>query len=125
MICVDCGACPSTVALVCGSNGSTYNNACEAQVANTPVLHAGACVSGENISCNFAPVGAREPCGVEGKMYCRDNCPLCAVNDGRCTMVGACLRDSDCPAGNASLTCADGGVAQERCVKSVCTADCQ
>ncbi len=122
--CVDCGACPKNVALVCGANGATFNNACEAQVAAVEVLHDGACVAGENISCNFQPVGSREPCGPNGTMYCRDACPQCAGNQQRCTQVGACARDEDCPAGNASLRCPDGGVAPERCVNHACAADC-
>lgn len=124
-VCVDCGVCPANVALVCGNNGSTYNNACLAQAANVEVLHDGACVSGENRSCNFAPVGSRDGCGPRGDLYCRDACPLCEAKDQRCTKVGVCVWDGDCPAGNTSLTCPDAGVALERCANHACVADCQ
>jgi hypothetical protein len=123
-VCVDCGACPKNIALVCGANGSTYDNACQAQVALVDVLHDGPCVGGENMQCNFQPVGAREPCGVKKDLYCRDACPQCAGNQQRCTKVGVCARDEDCPAGNASLSCPDAGVAPERCVNHACVADC-
>ncbi len=124
--CVDCGVCPTNVAAVCGVNGATYSNTCFAQVANVLVLHDGACLGGENLSCNFFPVGSKEGCGNKGDLYCRDACPQCGgMGQHRCTRVGVCAWDGDCPAGNAALTCADGGVAPERCVDHACVADCQ
>jgi hypothetical protein len=124
--CVDCGVCPENVAPVCGVNGATYNNACNAQVANVLVLHDGACLSGENLSCNFFPVGSTAGCGTKGDMYCRDACPQCGgLGQNRCTKLGVCAWDGDCPAGKASLHCPDGGVALERCVDHACVADCK
>jgi hypothetical protein len=124
LVCGDCSSCPTTVALICATNGSTYNNACLMEAAQGTEAHDGGCVRGEGLSCNGYVVGTRGPCAWG--QYCRDTCPgkaLCLVEDLRCTDVGVCEQDQDCPAGNSPSLC-DGGVASEHCVDHACVASC-
>lgn len=124
-VCVNCGNCPENYSPVCGVNGATFANDCHAQLANVAILHSGACLKGENVSCQNFPIGSTLGCGTKGDLYCREACPQCGgMGQSRCTKLGACAWDGDCPAGQASLTCTDGGVALERCVNHLCVADC-
>jgi len=70
---------------VCGCDGTTYSNACFADVAGVPVRQTGACVEG--IACGGA---AGDTC-AEGE-FCRSDTGVCtAGGDGHCTGVpGIC-----------------------------------
>ena len=91
--CAPCCTCPDVNAPVCGTNYQTYPSApCEASCAGAGVLHQGACEPFEGMDCMNATCA--------GGQYCRDACPTCDMANLRCTLNGACLLDSDCPAGN-------------------------
>ncbi len=116
-ICGKCCACPAMFAPVCGTNYQTYSNPCEAQCAAVPVLHSGVCLKGEGLECSPA-----SPC-VAG-MYCRDTCPMCgALLPMRCTQLGACTADYDCPAGLTPPQC-PRGPATFACANHSCQAAC-
>ncbi len=102
--CGACCTCPNVYAPVCGVTYATYGNLCEAQCAGVAVLHDGACQVGEGLDCPFVGV---PPCA--NGQYCRDPCPFCAsVHPLRCTQIGACAFDYDCPAGLPQPPCSNG-----------------
>jgi hypothetical protein len=109
-ICASCCACPNVVDPVCGLNYQTYGNSCEAQCAGTTVLHVGECLPFEGLDCGFWGPDPY-PCGT-GE-YCRDACPMCDMIWMRCTKLGSCVFDWDCPlaagdpptCSNATWTC--------------------
>ncbi|MBL8957724.1 MAG: putative metal-binding motif-containing protein [Myxococcaceae bacterium] len=127
--CDVCGSCGTTVAPVCGANGSTYDNLCLLNLRRTSRLHDGECLPGEGMYCD-GPVGAVTldgGCGPSGQLYCRKSCPsgtTCGYS--QCTKKGVCLADSDCPAGEAAPTPADcdGGTPVLRCVSNACVSSC-
>jgi hypothetical protein len=127
-LCDACSGCPMTVSQVCAVNGSTYDNSCLLQLRHTRELHTGACLPGEGVHCR-APgqPGLDGGCGSSDTMYCRDACPMgtsCAT--GVCTKKGACLIDSDCPAGLATaLEPCDAGTPAFSCVNNACQSVCR
>ncbi|MBI3185270.1 MAG: hypothetical protein HYZ28_24290 [Myxococcales bacterium] len=121
--CVTCCYCPGTYDPVCGLNGSTYSSPCEAACAQTAVLHKGACLPGEGMSCT-GQAGSTSSCGPSGTMYCRDACPMCDMLMLRCTQAGVCVGDWDCPAGLKPPACPDGGVPSSKCVSQKCQYQC-
>jgi hypothetical protein len=127
--CVECSGCGTQVDPVCATNGSTYDNLCLLQRrTSNQLLHTGACLPGEGIYCD-GPAGQLLDggCGPSGTMYCRKSCPNgTSCGYSQCTQNGACVRDSDCPAGLNPPTPADcdGGTPVMRCVSNACVSAC-
>ncbi|MHB8879673.1 MAG: MopE-related protein [Myxococcaceae bacterium] len=124
--CGACCMCPDLYAPVCGIDYATYGNPCEAGCAGIPVLHPGPCLPGEGISCMGSAPGGKDGCGQDGSMYCRDTCPMCGgLSEFRCTQLGACYLDWDCPAGLVPpVRVCDGGTPRLRCVDHACVSVC-
>ncbi len=90
-------ACPEVIEPVCGCDGVSYGNACEANAAGVDVAAEGMCDTGCDCPALIEPV-----CGVDGVTY--DNACLAA-----CAMVEV-DHPNPCPAvcgGMADDTCAD------------------
>ncbi|MGC4115534.1 MAG: hypothetical protein QM765_13210 [Myxococcales bacterium] len=116
-----CGACckcgPGTP--VCGENYGTYGSECEASCAGVQVLHQGACLPYEGLGCDWTGGGC------SAGQYCRDPCPMCgSVQQLRCTQIGACVYDWDCPGGLAAPSCANGNPPKWTCSNHACLASC-
>ncbi len=124
-VCGVCVSCGSEYVPVCAVNGATFNNDCYRQAAGVALLHRGACQYGEGASCSAFPTGGRAGC-YGGGQYCRDTCPGCSTVDKRCTRVGVCVVDGDCPAGiTGTPICPDGGIAGPmRCEDHACKVKC-
>lgn len=123
----DC-VCPEIWAPVCGVDGRTYGNACNAQCESVRIDHEGAC---------------EDDCPVPD---CAEGCELVTPADGSCPTcecdvlptVIACLADSECPADQycdvvdyceAHPACSDGGacppVCYGRCVDACAPVLCE
>ncbi len=118
--CGPCCTCPATVDPVCGVNFATYRNACQAACAGVEVLHRGACLRPEGLGCGWPQ--APQPQCPQGT-YCRDTCPMCDAILMRCTKVGACEWDWDCPAGLTPPPCS-AGPGRWACVDHTCVFSC-
>ncbi|MBW2189159.1 MAG: hypothetical protein DRH23_12775 [Deltaproteobacteria bacterium] len=110
--CERCG-CPEIYAPVCGVDGQTYGNACEARCAHVQVAHAGECgvdcpvqthirnFRGECVAKCYGP----EQCGDEQHCnapdVCRQDpaCPECDVCVGWCVPPSGDCRTNGCEAG--------------------------
>jgi len=83
-----CDGCPEVWAPVCGEDGQTYGNACEADCAAVPIARDGVCDDGPDCLCPavWAPV-----CGEDGNTYGNDCEAACAetpiAHDGECEGV--------------------------------------
>lgn len=122
--CGDCEAAP--LAQVCGTNGATYRNRCQAEAARAVVAHPGACLPREGMDCTSAATFSLTACGAGAGLYCREQV---IVEGGlpvrRCTQVGACLKDADCPAGAPVQGTCDGGPGVQSCVDNACVLRCR
>lgn len=86
------GACPDVVMPVCGCDGVTYGNACEAAAAGISVQHDGACTGGGTSCGGFG--GATCPAGE----YCDYPIDPAGVSCGAADGTGTCTRVPDaCP----------------------------
>ncbi len=77
-------ACPEIYAPVCGVDGMTYSNACEARCAGVEIAHEGMC----------EPICKPLPCDVYceyGHVLDPDGCPTC-----ECNPPPGCRSDADC-----------------------------
>lgn len=120
-LCGKCCACAGGPS-VCATNYQTYL-ACEATCLGLSILHAGACLAYEGLECAWD--GGSDGACPSG-MYCRDPCPMCgSIQRLRCTQVGACAQDWDCPAGLSGPRCANGQQPSWSCVDHRCSASCQ
>jgi hypothetical protein len=122
--CVPYNNCPQGNDPQCATSGKTYPNTCVLNSEHATLLHAGECLPGEGLDCGH---GSDAGCGPSGTLYCRDACPICDDEVLRCTKVGVCVYDLDCPAGAPPppIACLDGGVPHARCVLSACQYSCQ
>jgi hypothetical protein len=129
-------SCPPTVAPVCGCDGETYNNECEAQRGGTSVASEGACpgpeatacggpadtTCPEGYTCQLAVGGCLEadPIGQCRVLPTEEECdavnnPVCGC-DGQtyrsacaATLAGVSVEvDGPCPCGPGLSSCPDG-----------------
>ncbi len=102
--------CPAVYAPVCGPDGHTHGNECEADCANAEIDYAGECAPVE-CACDllYAPV-----CGVDGQTYgnaCEAGCARVQVSyegecANRCMGAGSCGAEAYCTSNDL---CLDGG----------------
>src|SRR3989338_1952514 len=78
--CVSC-SCPELYSPVCGSDGVTYANQCEADCKNVEVLHSGECACGDNF---VTPPEECDPTAPTPPFYCGDEemCRSCKCVSG-------------------------------------------
>ena len=117
--------CTKIYSPVCSTDYATFPNLCELGVAGATLLHTGACLPGEGLSCASVSGGNTPACGNSGRFYCRDTCPQCdsAFSLMRCTQLGACVYDWDCTAQiiiPPTPPLPDAGTTVGKCVNNLC-----
>lgn len=119
--------CPEIWAPVCGADGATYGNACEAECAGVPVAHDGECSPEPRACWEDAECGPGARCNHD---LCYSPCPdgfACpAVCYGVCEPAPSCFYDSECGPGERCAfdgcpDCAPG----EACPAIACGGTCQ
>jgi len=70
--------CPQIYSPVCGTNGTTYSNSCNAKIAGVPMKHEGAC---EKPTCTLACFRYDPVCGADGTTY------SCGAAEAECNGV--------------------------------------
>lgn len=117
-VCVDPSACSGQpYNPVCGRNFGTYENACQAALAGTRVLHSGACTSYEGEPCD-------DTADCAYTSFCR-NIAEDGGDDFRCVQRGTCTTASDCAFVQNPLRCSDAGVAKYTCESEQCVGRCE
>ena len=81
-------ACPDVWAPVCGADGQTYGNACEARCAGVEWV-AGPCREPVECGRGEIPVNGQCETACRGDQDCRDG--------QRCNAAEVCLPDPECP----------------------------
>lgn len=104
--------CPEIYAPVCGADGNTYGNACEAECADVRVVHEGTCEAGCVCPAVYAPV-----CGEDGRTYGNSCEAACAGVMAVCE--GPCETSCVCPDVHAPVCGTDG-----RTYGNSCEANC-
>jgi hypothetical protein len=82
--------CSTEFAPVCGADGVTYGNACEAEAARVEVAFDGACDDPRVCTAEFAPV-----CGADGRTYSNgcvaESYGVAVLHDGECVSTCAAV----------------------------------
>ncbi|GMV42416.1 MAG: hypothetical protein AMXMBFR64_41320 [Myxococcales bacterium] len=126
-------ACPLTSATVCGCDGSSWLNACQAAAAGVTVAKEGPCADCESDA--DCPNGGAPWCGEDGRIHdptcdpatgdCKEVVTACGQGlkclGGEC-VPGTCTYDHDCPNGGAPACLGTTGRVRYACNGGQCVA---
>jgi coxsackievirus/adenovirus receptor len=106
--------CPNVWAPVCGTDGATYGNSCEATCRGVRVDHEGACAS--DCAARFCPSDCTGAPVLDAA-----GCPTCA-----CDPPSPCLDDTECEPGfYCSYDACLSGCVDETACDAVCYGECR